>query len=75
MEKLKLYEIPEKSTMKIKLDPDRVDICTFHRIDGMYSYCTTSDGSVFHLSASTPMVKKDSWYEIEGEFPVPPTSN
>ena len=65
---MKLYELPKNSPIKIHLDPDRFEICTFHHIDGMYSYCTTSDGTVFHLSASIPMVKKDSWYEIDEDL-------
>lgn len=26
---------------------------TFHRIDGMYSYCTDEKGNVIHLKANT----------------------
>lgn len=54
------------------------DMITFHRIDGMYSYCTV-DGveegkNVIHLSAMTPLVKyagKPYWeidLNAEGEL-------
>lgn len=58
---MKLYEIPKGS--KIKIGEHNV---TFHKIDGMYSYCTI-DGTedVIHLSASANLTKVDDVYELE----------
>lgn len=65
---MKLYDIPKQSKLKLTIvngDTEREDMVTFHHIDGMYSYCTTSDGAVVHLSASTPMKKVDDYYIID----------
>ncbi len=58
IKELFLYDLPNNSPMRIRLDPDRIDICTFHHLDGLYSYCTTSDGTPFHLSRNIPMIKR-----------------
>ena len=48
---MKLYEVPKKTWIKL----DGV-IYFFDHIDGMYSYCKTQKGDVFHLA---------SWVEVE----------
>lgn len=60
-----LYQIKKGSSIKVTLADDTEDIATFHHIDGMYSYCTTSKGGVFHLSTLTPLEwSKEGYYQI-----------
>jgi len=49
---MKLYEAPRNVLIKTENDT----ILKFHRVDGMYSYCTTESGEVVHLAA---------WTEVE----------
>ena len=51
---MKLYEIHKNSKFKILDDGDIAYEKTYHlhHIDGMYSYCTTEDKKVAHISAS-----------------------
>jgi len=44
---MKLYEVPKYSTIKLN-DGTVLD---FHHIDGMYSYCTDSEGHAHHIAA------------------------
>ena len=48
---MKLYDVPRNTRIKIE-DQELL----FHRIDGMYSYCTDSNGNVRHIAA---------WTEVE----------
>ena len=48
---MKLYEVSRNS--RIKFQEQELN---FHRIDGMYSYCTTDSGEVVHPAA---------WTEVE----------
>lgn len=53
---MKLYEIPRNSKIRLEIiKPDdmklRWNMCTFGHIDGAYSYITTEDGNIVHLSA------------------------
>jgi hypothetical protein len=60
---MKLYDLPEPSPLRI----GGID-CTFHHLDGMYSYCTNDElGNVFHLSAPTPVELVDGRYQIVTE--------
>jgi hypothetical protein len=43
---MKLYEVPKYS--RIKVGDTELD---FHHIDGMYSYCTDSEGCAHHIAA------------------------
>jgi hypothetical protein len=43
---MKLYEVPKYSTIKVG-DME----LEFHHIDGMYSYCTDSEGNTHHIAA------------------------
>jgi hypothetical protein len=43
---MKLFEVPRYS--RIKVGDTELD---FHHIDGMYSYCTDSEGSAHHIAA------------------------
>jgi hypothetical protein len=43
---MKLYEVPKYS--RIKVGDMELD---FHHIDGMYSYCTDSEGNTHHIAA------------------------
>jgi len=43
---MKLFEVPKYSRIKIG-----DTVLDFHHIDGMYSYCTDSNGKVHHLAA------------------------
>jgi hypothetical protein len=62
---MKLYEVPNNT--RVRLVPETevkipvgstlpVDEFMFHKIDGMYSYCTTDAGEVAHPAA---------WTEVE----------
>jgi len=54
---MKLYNVPRNS--KIMLSNGVVLL--FHHIDGMYSFCTDSDGKVYHIAAweDVEIVKED----------------
>ena len=43
---MKLFEVPKYS--RIKVGDMELD---FHHIDGMYSYCTDSEGNAHHIAA------------------------
>ena len=53
---MKLYEVPVNNRIKIIGDVIDSQELNFHRIDGMYSYCTTDSGEVVHPAA---------WTEVE----------
>jgi len=62
---MKLYEVPRNSKIRVlgdvKVPPaapiiEEQEVLNFSHIDGMYSYCTNSDGEVVHLV---------SWAEVE----------
>lgn len=62
----KLYEIPNGSTVVAECS-DGSTWLTFHRIDGMYSVCTTERGALAHLYACSDMrLRDDGKYELEG---------
>jgi hypothetical protein len=64
--KLRLLDISSGSKLKIKFDEDGMLMCTFHYLDGAYSYCTVDNSNVvFQLSATTPLKKVDEHYEID----------
>jgi hypothetical protein len=44
---MKLYNVPRNSRIQLS-DGTKLN---FHRIDGMYSYCTTDDNKPVHLAA------------------------
>jgi hypothetical protein len=48
---MKLYELARNTEFTIEAWGDAVFL--LHRIDGAYSYCTGTDGTVYHISAST----------------------
>lgn len=55
--KCKLYEVPAGAKVKIAEPGYESDIVyKFFNLDGMYSYCTDSQGNVEHLAA---------WTEVE----------
>lgn len=66
---MKLYDIPKGSKILVELTDikgnTKEDTITFHHLDGMYSYCETSDGEPVHLSAMTPLKKDGEYYRIE----------
>jgi hypothetical protein len=49
---MKLYEVPRYSTIKL----DDGTVLDFDHIDGMYSYCTDSEGRAHHIAA---------WVDVE----------
>lgn len=65
---MKLYEIPQNSKIRLTIGgkgrEDKVEMCLFHHIDGMYSYITTESGNAVHLGASTEVIKVDDHYEL-----------
>jgi len=69
-EQLTLLDLPRDAGVKIKAvygkrdEPGKEGFITFHHIDGMYSYCTTEEGDVVHLSAMTPLIKENDYYII-----------
>lgn len=66
-EPTKLYELPNMSPLRVELEDGTIDEAMFHHIDGMYSYCETSDGKSFHLKAWTPMKEVDGRWEIAND--------
>ena len=59
----KLYEIPRDSKILCKCSDGSKSII-FHRLDGMYSFCTTEKGNVVHLDASTNLVSVGKNFRI-----------
>jgi hypothetical protein len=62
---MKLYEVPNYTMVRLVPETEvkipvgstlPTDVFKFHKIDGMYSYCTTADGTVVHPAA---------WTEVE----------
>jgi hypothetical protein len=51
---MKLYELARNTEFTIAEWGDKVFL--LHRIDGAYSYCTCSDGTVYHIGASTEVI-------------------
>ena len=74
MESMKLYDIPRGSRIKAETSEDGKklgDFIIFHRLDGMFSYCTVEgSGEVCHLHASTPLIERDGYYEIPVDKPL-----
>jgi len=63
---MQLQEVPEGSRIRLlkqqvnNTPPDcqnlkEGDEFVFHRLDGMYSYCTQDDGTVVHIVAWAPV--------------------
>ena len=57
-----LYEVPKGSLICIG-----GHLLTFHRVDGMYSYCTDKDGVVVHIACWTEYRKNGDVYEMVQE--------
>ena len=53
---MKLYDVPKNTRITIKDDDGNILRLLFHKIDGMYSYCTDDEGNVVHVAA---------WVEVE----------
>lgn len=67
---MKLYEIPKNSTILLPITDGtttETKACMFHHIDGMYSYITTPEGDVVHLSVSAEVERKDGVWQLSGE--------
>ena len=45
---MKLYEAPRNTWLWVPVLERKI---FFHRVDGMYSYCTDEQGNVIHLAA------------------------
>lgn len=74
---MRLLDLPPHKNIKLKLPVSRdgenftEEICTFHKIDGMYSLCTVdsfpeNENSV-HLSAVVRLEKKGEYYVISAD--------
>ena len=79
---MKLYELPQRKKIKLygakQQDTGNDIVIVYHHLDGMYSYCEVEDmeGDLLmsgdhvmtvHLSASTPIHKRDGKYYIGEE--------
>lgn len=68
---MKLYEIPRGSKIRVPIKhtvtgEEKVDEITFYNVDGMYSYCETSDQVPVHIGASTELkLGDDGVYELK----------
>lgn len=54
-----LLTVPKRSIVKahgFSIDGKKNAKFKFYSIDGMYSYCETMDGKVFHLSISSEVI-------------------
>lgn len=58
-----LSEIPKDSRIMCELD-DGSKYFTFDHIDGMYSYCVTEKGNIFHPQCLLPLTKISDTEEI-----------
>lgn len=67
---MKLYDIPENSKIRLLIggEETREEVCTFHHVDGMYSYITTPGGHAVHLHCASPVKLVDGVYEVENEL-------
>lgn len=65
---MKLYEIPRNSKILLPIGGEnretKDEMCTFHHIDGMYSYITTENGGAVHLGATTEVEKNGEHYVL-----------
>lgn len=68
---MKLYEIPRGSRIKAETTNSKGeklgDFIIFHRIDGMYSYCTIEglENEPCHLSATQELkLSEEGYYEL-----------
>lgn len=64
---MKLYDIPKGSRIKAETSDSTGklgDFIIFHKIDGMYSYCTVEGmkDKVVHIGAFTELEKKEDYY-------------
>ena len=59
-----LNDIPKKSKIYCEISDGSKYLIMDH-LDGFYSYCVTENGSIMHLSCSTPLQKYKDGYEIE----------
>ena len=50
---MKLYEVERNKDIILRDDDGNELKLKFHRLDGMYSYCTDSQGNVVHVAAWT----------------------
>lgn len=70
---VRLMDIPRESKIRVPLYNKETDECTedtitFHRLDGMYSYCKTSAGDVVHLGTMQPLtLAEDGTYDLAPE--------
>lgn len=67
---MKLYDLPDKSKLRVELEDGTMADAIFDHPDGMYSYCYTEpfksyEESCFHLSMSTPVKLMEGRYEID----------
>lgn len=66
---MKLYEIPRESRIKAETSNENGklgDYIIFHKLDGMFSYCTVEGkpDEVCHLSASQELKFNGDCYEL-----------
>ena len=66
---MKLYNIPKNSRIKAEIKENGKklsDFIIFHKLDGMYSYCTVEgmEDKVCHLQATQELKKVDDYYEL-----------
>jgi antirestriction protein len=57
---MKLYQVPRYSRIVLQ-DGTKL---FFDHLDGMYSYCTDSDGQVWHISAAKEVTIEEPDEEI-----------
>ena len=56
---MKLYDVKQRSGVRVRVvEPDwpedmQDEVFVFSHIDGMYSYCTRTNGDPIHLGATT----------------------
>ena len=61
---MKVYDL-EKGAKILADISDGSQYVTFDHLDGMYSYCVSEKGGVFHLAAYTPLKKEGDYYLID----------
>lgn len=74
---IELKDIPRGSTLRLTVEEIPNTKCTFHHLDGMYSYCTVDEGprgpadgkpgGIFHLYIFEKLRLVGDHYVLAGE--------
>lgn len=63
----KLYELERGSMLLLPITDgktEKMELCTFHKLDGAYSVIETPKGDIVHLSASAELKPVEEHWEL-----------